>query len=279
MVKIITDTTSVLPAELAQQYGIPVIPQVIIFGQRTFLEGVELDHAAFMQQLSASREAPKTAAPPSELFAEQFRRLAPLGEPILCLHPSAQVSGTVRSAALAAQDFHGADIRIIDTQIIGSPLATLVTLAAEWAAADLSADEIEARVRDLSGRCRIYFLVNTLEYLARGGRIGGAAALLGSLLQVKPILTFRNGRVDVLERQRTWARALTRLQELVTLECPPRPGAYLAVMHAGASDAGHALAGDLAVALGLGIVPVYNMPPAIVTHAGPGVLGVGFFIE
>ena len=279
MVKIITDTTAGLPVEIARRYHIPVIPQIINFGIDSYLEGVEMDQMTFMQRLITSLELPKTAAPPPELFVEEFKRLVPLGEPILCIHPSAEVSGTVRSAMVAANDFPGADIRVIDTRLIASPLATLVQLAAEWAESGASADEIESRVREMIPRCRIYFLVSTLEYLAKGGRIGGAAALLGSVLQVKPILTFRDGRVEQFERERTHKRALARLKELVYTGMPAdREKGYLSVMHAGVPDQAQAMSEEFRRTLRLTQVPILDVPPAIVTHGGPGLLGVAFFI-
>ncbi len=278
MVKIITDTTAGLPDAIAERYDIPIIPQVIIFGSDSYLEGQEIDHATFMTRLESSRELPKTSAPPPDLFVEQFQRLVPEGEPILCIHPSAELSGTVRSATVAAADFPEADIRVIDSRVIGSPLATLVQLAAEWSADGLDADAIEARVQDLIPRCRIYFLVATLEYLAKGGRIGGAAALLGSVLRVKPILTVRDGQADQFERTRTHKRALARLKELVLDQIPGDGTGHLSVMHASAPDQAHALAEDLRARLDLPSVPILDVPPAIVTHAGPGVLAVAFFV-
>ena len=279
MVKIITDTTSSLPAETARRYDIRVIPQVIIFGTDSYLEGIEIDKPTFMQRLKTSRELPKTAAPPPELFVKEFERLVPGGEPILCIHPSSEVSGTVRSAAVAARDFPEADIRVIDTRFIASPLATMVTLAAEWAEAWGDADTIEGRLRDLTSRCRLYFLVATLEYLAKGGRIGGASALLGSILQVKPILTFQDGQVNQFERERTQKRAVARLKELVLDQIPRDGGGHLSVLHADVPDQGQALADDLGAQLGLSDIPIFDIPPAIVTHAGPGILGVGFFVS
>lgn len=279
MVRIITDTTACLPQEVAERYSIPVMPQIVNFGEDSYREGVDIDIAAFMERLRAARELPKTAAPPPELFAEEFRRLVPAGEPILCIHPSAEVSGTVRSAAVAAQDFPDADIRVIDTRVISAPLGTLVQLAAEWAEAGETVDEIERRVRDLVPRCRIYFLVATLEYLARGGRIGGAAALLGGVLQVKPILTLRDGRVDQFAKVRTHRRALSYIEELVLEQAPHDGSSHLSLMHAGAPNQALLLAEGLGPQLGLPYVPITNMPPAIVTHAGPGVLAVGFFVS
>lgn len=279
MVNIITDTTAGLPAAIAARYDIPVIPQVIVFGEETYLEGVELDNAAFMQKLRTSSILPKTSAPPPDLFTEQFRRMAPSGEPILCIHPSTEVSGTVRSATVAARDFPDLDIRVIDTRIISSPLATMVELAAQWAEEGLGADEIEAKIRDLIPRCRIYFMVDTLEFLSKGGRIGGAAALLGSVLRIKPLLTFRDGRVDQFEKQRTHRRAVSRLKELVLEQIPRDGSGHLSVMHAGVPDQAQALADDLQAQLDLPPLPILDVPPAIVTHGGPGILGVGFFVE
>ncbi len=279
MVKIITDTLSGLPAEFSRRYDIPIIPQIIVFGTESFREGIDMDNAAFMRRLKASRELPKTAAPPPEMFVAEFQRLVPLGEPILCIHPSDEVSGTVRAALVAAKEFPGADIRVIDTRLIGSPLATLVQVAAERVAAGDGANAVEARLRAMSPRCRIYFLVATLEYLAKGGRIGGASALLGSVLQVKPILAFSDGQVGQFERERTQKRAVARLKELVLEQIPRDGSGYLSVMHAGVPEQGRALADDLAAQLSLSDVPILDVPPAIVTHGGPGILGVAFFVN
>ncbi|NLG50763.1 MAG: DegV family protein [Chloroflexi bacterium] len=278
MVRIVTDTTAALPADFVQRYDIPVLPQVVNFGVESYLEGVDLDMQTFMDKLTSSRELPKTAAPPPELFVEVFRKLVPTGEPILCLHPSTELSGTVRSATLAKAEFPDADIRVIDTRLIAGGLATLVKLAARWAEAGTDADTIERRICELVPRCRIYFVVQTLEYLARGGRIGGASALLGSLLQVKPILMLHDGRVEALERVRTRQRALARMEELILADYPRHEDGHVCVMHAGAEAEGRALAERLGGQLGVKDVPLYYMPPAIATHAGPGVLATAFFV-
>ncbi len=278
MVKIITDTTSCLRAEIAHHFDIPVIPQIINFGNQSYYEGTQIDNPTFMQRLKESKELPKTAAPPPELFVREFQRLVPLGEPILCIHPSAEVSGTVRSAQVAALDFPDADIRVIDTRIVSSPLATMVELAAGWAQAGEDVDTIQNKLSSLIRRCRVYFLVSTLEYLARGGRIGGAAALIGSMLQIKPILALKDGRVEQYERERTHKRAVCRLKEIVQEQIPLDGCGYLSVMHAGVPEAGQQLAEELSVLINQPEVPVTDVPPAIVTHGGPGILGVGFFV-
>jgi DegV family protein with EDD domain len=277
MVRIITDTTSCLSPEIAKKYNIAVIPQIINFGDDTFMEGIDMNTTTFLLRLRTSPELPKTSAPPPELFMQELERLVPLGEPILCLHPSEEVSGTVRSAMMAAKEFPNADIRVIDTRLIASPLGTLVQLAAEWAASGVDVSTIETRLSEMIPRARIYFLVATLEYLAKGGRIGGAAALVGSVLQIKPILAFRNGKVDLLERERTHKRALERLKELVFSQISQDKESYLTVLHAGVPEQGQALAEDLCARLHCQNIPIHNMPPAIITHGGPGILGVAFF--
>jgi DegV family protein with EDD domain len=279
MIHIITDTTSGLPQEIAKQYHIPVIPQIINFGNQSFYEGVDIDNAKFMQMLIASKELPKTAAPPPELFVKQFDQLVPLGGTILCLHPSAEVSGTVRSALTAAQEFPGADIRVIDTRTVGSPLATLVELAACWASTGVAADVIENKIKQMIPRCRLYFLVDTLEYLAKGGRIGGATALLGSVLKIKPILALTDGRVDQFEKERTQKRAINRLGELVKTQAARDSDAYISVMHAAAPELAREFANTLCAEFGLVDLPILDVPPAIVTHGGPGILAAAFFTD
>ena len=277
MIRIVTDTTSGIPKSIADRYHIPVIPQVINFGNESYLEGTELDNAGFMDKLRRSTELPKTAAPPPELFVAEFRKILPTCDTVFCIHPSAEVSGTVRSVSVAAQDFPGADIRIIDTRTIGSPLATLVQLAAEWVESGLDADAIETRLNSMIPNSVIYFLVSTLEYLAKGGRIGGAAALLGSVLQIKPILIFHEGKVDQFEKERTHRRAVARLKELVYTQAPRDGQAFLSVMHAAVPDLGKELADDICREYNLPSIPILDVPPAIVTHGGPGILAVAFF--
>jgi DegV family protein with EDD domain len=284
MVKIIGDTTSGLPETYAQQYDIPIIPQVINIDGVSYLEGIDIDYDTFLARLKTARELPKTAAPYPERFVEAFQRFAPSKESILCILPSAMVSGTVRSATVALQmaveqGLPNLDVRIIDTQLIASPVATLLKLAAEWAAAGLDADTIETRVRTMARRGKIYFSVATLKYLAMGGRIGGAAALVGSALQVKPVLTFRDGQIEAFEKIRTHKRAVDRLKELVMTQFSQDGDGFLSIMHADVADEAQDLADEMRARLGLSEVPIVAVPPAIVTHGGPGVLGVGFFTD
>ena len=277
MTRIIADTLCGLSLEQARSLGIPMISQVINFGEESFREGIDMDHAAFMARLRAGKELPKTSAPYPGDFLAVFEELAAAGESLVCIHPSAEVSGTVRSALTARESVSEADIRIIDTRTIAGPLASIVLAADRLAKAGASADQVEALVHEMMPRARIYFLVDTLEYLRRGGRIGGAAALVGGVLQIKPILTFANGKVEPFEKERTKKRALARLKELILAEAARGPEAQLSVMHTAAPAEAAALAAELKTALGLTEAMVMDLVPAIVTHAGPGALAVGFF--
>ncbi len=278
MVHIVTDTTSGLPEDVAWQYDIPIIPQVINFGQESYLECVEMNSKQFMEKLLASTELPRTAAPPPELFRPHFERFAAGGKSILCIHPSSKLSGTVRSATVARAEFPQADIRVMDTGTIGGPLAWMVIRAARWAAEGLDADTIWARLEDLKTRMRIYFTVDTLEYLQRGGRIGGAKALLGNLLQIRPILTIQDGQIEPLANERTRKRALKYIMGLAG-ELAPRGGEPMfSIMHAAAPDVAQELALELGEQFGDVQVLVMDLVPAIVTHGGPGAMGLSFFV-
>jgi DegV family protein with EDD domain len=279
MIKVITDTTAGLSLDIANRYEIPVIPQIINFGEKSYYEGVDIDNATFMKMLSASRELPKTAAPPPELFVQEFKKYLPQVDTILCIHPSTEISGTVRSATMAAQEFPDADIRVIDTRTVGSSLATLVQLAAEWVEEGKDANLIETNLKQMIPNNRIYFLVDTLEYLAKGGRIGGATALLGSVLKIKPILALKDGRVDQFEKERTQKRAISRLIELVKLQASRDGGAYISIMHAAVPELADEFAEILCAEFGLRSIPILDVPPAIVVHGGPGILAAAFFTD
>lgn len=277
-VRIVTDTTASLPSGYAAEHDIEVVPQIVLFGQESFREEVDLSYAEFVRRLKASSQLPKTAAPQPGDMIDAYRRQLEHADTILSIHPSVLVSGTVRSAETAKKvAFPNADIRILDTRTIAGGLASMVIAASEWVERGLEAAEVLDRLKGLVARGRTYFLVATLENLQRGGRIGGASALIGSVLQIKPILQLKEGRVEPLERIRTYDGALRRLEQLVIDECPRTDEARLCVMHADTPEEAGCLVNDLKAALAVSEIPVYSLGAAITTHAGPGAVGVGFF--
>jgi len=278
MTIIVADTTCGLPRKLLEQRGIPLIPQTVIFGDQSFRDDSELDTSTFLKKLKTSPTLPKTAAPAPWLYYPVFRLAQEKGESVIVVAPTTKASGTLRSAEIAAQDFPHVVIRVVDTLTIAGNLGSLVLMADQWSKDGADTDQVINRLHEMIPRGRIYFLVNTLEYLQKGGRIGGARALVGELLQIKPILTVRDGQVEPFEQQRTKRHALARLIEIVKEQCPKTEEAHLCVMQADALNEACELATRLRPQIGRGEIPIYELPPAIVVHAGPGALAVGFFI-
>jgi DegV family protein with EDD domain len=279
MTIIIADTTCGLPRDMLKTRGIPLIPQVVIFGEDSYHDDKDLDTATFLQKLKASKELPKTAAPEPPLYYPIFEEAKKKGESVIVVAPTGKASGTVRSAEIAAQEFPGLDVRVIDTQTISCNLGSMVLVADDMAKAGKSADEIVAKLNDMIPRGRIYFVLDTLEYLAKGGRIGGAKKLLAELLEIKPILQIKNGQVEPFEQQRTKKRALARLVEVAAENCKGGDDAHLCVLQVEAEKEAESLVQELRSRVNVQNIPIYELPPAIVVHAGPKAMGVGFFVE
>jgi len=279
-VRIMTDTTAVVPPIFVEQHDIEVIPQVIIFGTESLLEEQEISYDTFLERLKKAKELPKTAAPPVWSAEQSLTTYLRDAESVICIHPSAEVSGTIRTVTTAKeQSFPDADIRIIDSRTIGGNLFTMVKNAVLWAEDGVSADEIEARIRDMIPRERSYFLVDTLDYLHRGGRIGNASYLLGSALSIKPILYINDGRADVLEKVRTRHAAFERLIELTLQDCPDPDVGQLCIMQADAIERAEKLKAILKENYGGYEAPIVTLGSAFTVHVGPGALSVGFFVQ
>jgi len=278
MTIIVADTTCGLPRDLIAQRGIFLIPQIVMFGEDSFHDDKEMDTATFLQKLKASKTLPKTSAPEPPLYFPIFKQAQEDGESVIVVAPTSKASGTVRSAQTAALEFPKVDIRVVDTLTISCNLASLVLVADNMAKAGESADKIVAKLNDMIPRGKLYFLVDTLEYLAKGGRIGGAKRLLAELLEIKPILQMKNGQVESFEQLRTKKRALARLIEVVTEQCRGGESAHLCVVQAEAEREAESLVVELKSRIDVLQIPIYELPPAIVVHAGPRAMGVGFFV-
>lgn len=278
MTIVVADTTCGLPRKLLKDRGIPLVPQIVTFGEESYHDDKDIDTATFLSKLKSSQALPKTAAPEPFLYYPIFEEARKRDRSVIVVAPTGKASGTVRSAETAAQDFPDVDIRVVDTQTVSCNLGTLVLTADDMAKSGKSADEIVAKLNDMIPRGRLYFVVDTLEYLARGGRIGGAKKLLAELLEIKPILQVRDGQVEPFEQHRTKRRALARLVEVVTASCKGGDDAHLCVLQVEAEQEVQALVEELKMRVSASEIPVYGLPPAIVVHAGPRAMGVGFFL-
>ena len=279
MINIIADTLCGIPREQQAKLGIPFVGQVVIFGDKSYRDDTEIDTPTFLEKLKVAPELPKTAAPPPEDYLPLYRKLAGAGDTAIVITPSAEMSGTYRAAWVAKQEFPQADIRVIDTRTLAGGLGSIVLQALAWVKAGWDADRIEQGINAMIGRERVFFLVDTLEYLQKGGRIGGAAALVGTVLQIKPILAIQDGLVKPFEKVRTRSAALARLKHLVETECPRSPDAWLTVSHCAALETAMKMAKEFEEKLGFKDIPIYEVPPAIVVHGGPNIISVSYFVD
>jgi DegV family protein with EDD domain len=273
-VAIATDSTADLPVALVRERGIGVVPLTVSFDGRSYLDGVEIEADEFYRRNPAAT----TSQPSPASFAETYRRLLSEHDQVLSIHISEKLSGTYAAAVQGAQlTDDPSRVRVLDSGLVSMPLGLLVLAAARMAAGPGAAggtEEVERRARELAAQMRVYFVVATLENLRRGGRIGRASALLGSVLQVKPVLTIQEGQVAPLERVRTQERSIARLVELVR-EVDQGQGLCAIVGHAAAPETAERIAREIAGSCeSLLIQP---LGPVVGAHAGPGTVGVGCY--
>jgi DegV family protein with EDD domain len=277
-VRIVTDTTAGLPSDILERYNIPNVAQYVHFGDEALREEYELDAATFYARQAAASELPKTSAPSVGDMLEAYRQVlneSP-GATILSIHPSTDVSGTVRSARPAAAEFPDADIRIFDTRSVSIGLGLMVWEAARMAERGASPDAITARMEAMRDGTKIYFVVDTLEYLAKGGRIGRATHLVGSLLDIKPVLALCDGVVESYSRARTRRRSLSMLQEMAIQGAGGRPGLRLGLAHAVCADEVAPMVEAFRAQLEPEVFLYGDLGPSIGVHAGPGTVAVGW---
>ena len=279
MIKIVTDSASGITQEVGRQYGITVVPLYVHFGSETFRDGVDIQPPEFFARLKSSPQLPTTSQPSAGDFLEVYKLLVADGSDVITIHLSNKLSGTVVSACTARDMLPGARIHVVDTQFIAAAQEMMVMEAVRMAAAGQSVETILARLDQLIAGFRLYLTVETLEYLQKGGRIGKAAALLGSALQMKPVLEIREGGVEAKERIRIKSKAVAHIQELVVQETAGRSRIYLGILHAAAPEEAHGLETDLVARLTPTELTVTEVGPVIATHTGPGAVGVAFYAE
>ena len=271
-VHVVTDSTADLPPELAQGLGITVVPLNVHFGEQSFQDGLEITPDDFYQRLLASPRPPTTSQPSVGAFLDTYQRLGKEADGIVSVHISAKLSGTCNSALQAREELAGSlPVEVVDTgqASLGLGLVAMATARAAQGGADIA--ETQAEARRAMEQVSVLFMVDTLEYLQKGGRIGKGAAFLGGILNVKPLLCIHDGEVHPLERARTRSKAVDRLVELVQEEAPYQE---LAVMHTTTPDAAQELAQRLAPCVPGGQVLVGQLGSVVGTYAGPGLLGV-----
>lgn len=274
-VKVVTDSVATVPLDLVQELNITVVPANVVFGQEVFQDGVDLSPEAFYARLATSPVLPTTAVPPPGVFEAVYRRLGREGRHIVSIHIPARLSGMVNAAQTAAQALPEMEIAVVDGGNISMALGWLVVIAARAAQAGRTFDEVLAQMQATIPRLRLVAMLDTLEYVRRGGRISLPQAWLGTLLDVKPIIEVRDGEVRPVGRVRTRSRALQRLVELVA-----ETGAAeeMAVIQANAPDMAERLRQMLGELHPLDRIPITEAGPVLATHAGPGAVGVAWVL-
>ena len=269
-IRIVTDSACDVPDAVCADLGIEVVPLTIRFGEDEFVDRKELSTEEFWRRVESSSVLPETAAPSVGAFEEVFRRLADEGATgIVCVNLSSELSATIQSAQLAAKALDGlCPVEIVDSRSASVGIGHLALHAARRAREGADLATLVSELEDRRDRSRLLGALDTLEYLQRGGRIGGAQAFLGSLLSIKPVITVRDGVVDKAGQVRTRSKALRYIVDQV----PAGRVESLAVMHAQAPDVDEFVAmlqekiGDVAIDVGM-------IGPVVGVHAGPRTLG------
>ena len=272
-VHIVVDSTAHLRQELLENHAnLHVVPLTVRLGEREWTEP-ELGNAELFLQVSELSLFPRTAQPSPGAFLEIFTPLLAAGNEIIVLTIASGLSGTAGSARSAAEMAGSKGVYIVDSGTTAVGLEKLAEAALEMAARDMSAGDIARQLTKLAGVTRTMFIPGTLEYLHKGGRIGGAAALFGSLLQIKPILFLTDGKVTVLDKVRTRQRAIERMLQELTVYGPP---IYLGVVNVEAESEAKQLAARLKELYPNAAVSVSGTGSVLGAHLGPGILGIVF---
>ncbi|MDN4592436.1 DegV family protein [Polycladomyces subterraneus] len=276
-VKVITDSTADIPAELVQELEISVVPLKVHLQGQSYLDGVEIQPETFYQKLQEADELATTSQPSPIEFVEAYREAAKDGNvDILSIHLSSALSGTFQSALLAKsmveEEFK---VTVIDSKKASYPIGMIVVEAARAAKEGRSLDECVALVNRMIDEMGVYFMVDTLEYLQKGGRIGKASALVGSLLNIKPILSFNeNGEVYPLDKVRGKSKAEARVIELVREKAGEKGLKKAAVCHANRPEEAEKWAERLRTEFAVEDVVITEVGPVVGTHVGPGTIAV-----
>jgi DegV family protein with EDD domain len=278
-VVVVTDSTAYIPEDALGNLNIPVIPLWLLWGDERFRDGVDIDPPAFYRRLQESKEFPTTSQPSAGEFEEFFRQAGAGADGVVGVFISSKISGTVPNAQAAQAQLSDIPIRIVDSLSTSMGMGFVALAAAKAAAAGKSLDEVVAVAEDVRDRVRILFTVDTLKYLHRGGRIGGAKRLLGTALNIKPLLHLENGAIEPLGQVRTKRKAVARMLDFVEQELGGRRMVEAASLDIGDLEGGTAIAEQIKERFGLSQVCRTTLSPVVGAHVGPGTVGIAFYPE
>ena len=277
-IAVVTDSTTYLPSNLVEKYNISIAPQVLIWGEQTYKDGVDIRSQEFFTRLKTAKIMPTTSQVAVISFQEMFQDLVNKGYEVLAILVSSKLSGTVQSA-IQARDLMGNardKVHVVDSQSVAMALGFQATAVARAIEAGANISEAKALAEKSHEYTGVFFAVDTLEFLHRGGRIGGAQRFLGTMLNMKPILAIQDGRVEGIERIRTKSKALDRVFEMVTEKTKGKSPIRIATLHANAADEAKTLLARAEKELNPIESVFTEVSPTVGTHAGPGTVGLAF---
>lgn len=278
-IAIVTDSTANIPKKYLDEYGIEVAPQVLIWGEESMFDGVDIQPSEFYERLKQTDVMPKSSQATVPWFQKIFEPHVASGTPIISILVSDKLSGTLQSAEQAKQMFPDATIEIINSHSASMDLGFQALAAARAAKKGMSFEQVVAVANEAIEKTGVIFVVDTLEYLHKNGRIGGATRLLGTALNLKPILEVRDGQVEPVENVRTKSKAQERLIELVGDRVGDQRPLRLAVIQAAAEDEATSLVQALTERYKPDEIMIAEIGPVVGAHVGPGTVGVGYCID
>jgi DegV family protein with EDD domain len=280
-IAIVTDSTAYIPAEFVKKYNLTVAPQILIWGEETFQDGVDIKPEEFYTRLKTAKTMPSTSQVSPATMLSIFQSLADQGADVLGIFISSKLSGTIQSAVQARESMGsaGEKVTIVDSQSTAMAMGFQVLAVARAAEGGAGLKDCVALAEKAHQHTGVYFAVDTLEFLHRGGRIGGAQRFIGTALNMKPILALKEGRVEGVERIRTKSKAHERVLELVSEQVKGRSNIRLATLHAHAEEDAKAILDRATRELNPVESIFTEVSPVVGTHAGPGTVGLAYMVE
>ena len=278
-IAVVTDSTAYIPDELLKKFDIHVIPLNVNWSGKSYLDNVDISPEEFYQRLESDSELPTTSQPSAGEFQALFKQLAENYAGVVAVLISSDLSGTIASALAAKDLVDDFPVEVVDSRLTTMSLGFLALKAAEVAQQGGSIDEVAAAARALIGKVRVLFVVDTLEYLHKGGRIGGAKKLLGSLLAMKPILEITDGKIDSLASVRTKKKAIQTMVSYLQEDAVGKQNLHLAVFHGVAEADAQSIAESVSSSLQPKMLVMSKLSPALGVHTGPGTVGIGYYFE
>jgi len=278
-IAIVTDTTAYIPKDLLEKHQIHTVPLSVIFGDETFREEIDITSEAFYQKVKESKDLPSTSQPAIGTFVELFEKLAKNHDVIISIHLSSKFSGTYEAAKSAGKMVENVDVHVYDSELSAMPQGFYSIAAAEMARDGKTVDEIIAKLDDMKKKTRAYFMVDDLSHLQRGGRLNSAQAIVGSLLNIKPILHIVDGLIVPFEKIRTRKKAINRMMGMLVDDEKEKNIVKVVFIHANNKQAAMKLR-DQFVEKHPNIETILShFGPVIGTHLGEGALGVSWYTE